>query len=459
MFEQTEQESLSGWRKEFATLRRLCIAVPIATLEKITVALIMLLILMLPVEMVMRMLSLVGVYNTVYGVLGICMEITAAVWLGKRILVPEAFDRPQWTLCDAALLAMLGWSVLSTLVSPDPRACLFGDVYRMEGVCTYFIYAGVYVLLRNCCSRENIRRILICLVTAFSVICVFSGLCLSPLNDFLCDLLEMSDWDIMNLGTCGPFDNSNHFSYILGVVTVLAAGLYITDYNQKLKAGYLITYVLLIHIMILNESLGGYLASAIGLVACLVVACIRKDLQIRKAVLLLIVFVVVSCLPTYSGGNPTADLIAEMESGLDPEASVSGLGVRLGMWKDALAYIAQRPILGYGPDGSGIVAFPVPGGVNSRPHNEYLQYAVYLGIPGLAMYLTALGGLLVQLLRRFHNISPLCVVLACAVLTYCASAFVGNTMYYTTIYYVAILAMLVNESAYTYPETAEKAVR
>lgn len=460
MSEITERETLTGWRKQFATLYRLCRGISADSLEKVTVGLIMLLIMMLPVEMIMRMLSRVAVYNMVYGIWGAAIVITALVWLGKRILVPEDFARPQWTLCDAALLAMLGWSVLSTLASPDPLACFRGNVQRNEGLATYFIYSCVYLLLRNCCGRENIRRILICFVSSVSAMCVLSLFCLPPCSGFMSNLLGKSEYNTIHLGVCGAFNNQNHYSYMMGMSTVITATLYISEHNRRRKTVYAAVYVLLVHMMIQNESLGGFVAAAIGLVAYLVVACIRTDLQPRKALMLLIVFAAVAGISSYSTGRElSTDVMDVMGSVLEVDENVSTTFVRRNMWKKALLYIAQRPVLGYGPDGSGIVIFVDTFGVNTRPHNEYLQYAVFLGIPGLAMYLTAMGSLLVRLLQRLHNLSPLSVIMACAVLTYCASAFVGNSMYYTTVYYVAILAMLVKESGYRYPETPETAAR
>jgi O-antigen ligase len=453
MVEQTEQDSLVGWRKQFGTLYHFCRGISAETLENVTVALIMLLILMLPVEMLARLFSGSGIYNAAYSILGGCIEATAFLWLGKRILVSESFAGSRWTLCDGALLAMLGWSVLSTLAAPDPRACFQGDLYRNEGLVTYFIYACVYLLIRNCCGRESVRRMLSCLVFSVSLLSVFSTLCMPP----LADLLGMPASDILHIGSCGPFDNRNHFCYILGIATVIAGGLYITDRCHKMKPVYLFLYVLLVHAMIRNQSLGGYLAAGIGIGAYLVVACIRKDLKPRKAAVLAVLFVVVSCISSCFGEHATADAAGMAGSVMDQEVTTTQ--VRLYMWKKTLNYIAQRPLLGYGPDGSGVIIFEMYNEVNNRPHNEYLQYAAYLGIPGLAMYLTALGSLLVRLLRSFRNLSPVCVVMACAVLAYCASAFVGNTMYYTTIYYVGILAMLVNESEQAEPVKLENTAR
>ena len=121
--------------------------------------------------------------------------------------------------------------------------------------------------------------------------------------------------------------------------------------------------------------------------------------------------------------------------------------IRLKMWQIAWEYIRQRPVLGLGPDGSGITerAFSLV----DRPHNEYIQYALYLGIPGAAMYLTALGSLFLRCLRQLKALPVPAVVLGGVVFAYCASAFIGNTMYYTTIYFFCFLGLLTGLAAQT----------
>jgi O-antigen ligase len=116
---------------------------------------------------------------------------------------------------------------------------------------------------------------------------------------------------------------------------------------------------------------------------------------------------------------------------------------RLEMWKESWEYIVKSPIFGVGLDGSGITGFV---GGQDRPHNEYIQYALFTGIPGLLAYLTALISLFVSCIRRLKEISNQALIMGAVIVAYCASAFVGNSMYYTTIYYVMFLGFLMGNA-------------
>ena len=97
------------------------------------------------------------------------------------------------------------------------------------------------------------------------------------------------------------------------------------------------------------------------------------------------------------------------------------------------------PEAAYGPEGSGVIFLGI--GLD-RPHNEYIQYALYLGIPGAALYLTALISLLVRCLGSLKRLPLEGLILGGMVFAYCISAFVGNSMYNTTIYFFCFLGML-----------------
>ena len=100
--------------------------------------------------------------------------------------------------------------------------------------------------------------------------------------------------------------------------------------------------------------------------------------------------------------------------------------------------IPDRPIFGYGPEGlTGDYAAAV--GVD-RPHNELIQYAVFLGIPALLMYLSALITLFVRQWRNMKQLSGLTIVAAGVVVGYVTSSLFGNTMFNTVPYYWMMLS-------------------
>jgi O-antigen ligase len=57
---------------------------------------------------------------------------------------------------------------------------------------------------------------------------------------------------------------------------------------------------------------------------------------------------------------------------------------RLGIWRDSLTAIAQRPILGFGPEGYQLSGCCNPNVV--QPHNSVLQILLEFGVLGLVVF-------------------------------------------------------------------------
>ena len=101
---------------------------------------------------------------------------------------------------------------------------------------------------------------------------------------------------------------------------------------------------------------------------------------------------------------------------------------------------ANKPFFGYGPDAAEVDE--ICNFSYWRPHNEYLQHALYLGIPGLFFYLAALLGIGINRWKKLRVLSPMQVVAGGCVVTYLISACFGNTMFYTTPYFWMFLGFL-----------------
>lgn len=116
---------------------------------------------------------------------------------------------------------------------------------------------------------------------------------------------------------------------------------------------------------------------------------------------------------------------------------------------NAAKFLREKPVLGYGPDNLE-EEYAKVNIKETRPHNEYLQYAVCLGVPALLLYLGALLNIFIRNFKQRKLLSEGNIIALVASFGYLASAFFGNTMYYTTPYFfiiLAIAAQLKNSSA------------
>ena len=126
------------------------------------------------------------------------------------------------------------------------------------------------------------------------------------------------------------------------------------------------------------------------------------------------------------------------------DADGAGTG-RMRLWKACLKMIPESPILGYGPEQlnekySDVFRGSLAGGT-SRPENEYIQYMVFMGIPGFAMYIGALISMMICQLKKIKKLELITIASAGCALAYAAGACFGNSMYYTTPYFYMFLGM------------------
>lgn len=118
--------------------------------------------------------------------------------------------------------------------------------------------------------------------------------------------------------------------------------------------------------------------------------------------------------------GPVQAVITRAESLAHPLQGTGG--IRLHVWKDTMALIAARPVVGYGPDSFGMVypAFQTgnwqPGVLFDRPHEEVLQVAATQGMISVAAYLLILGALLRAFWRGRHQHGA--VALLAAIIAY-----------------------------------------
>ena len=84
--------------------------------------------------------------------------------------------------------------------------------------------------------------------------------------------------------------------------------------------------------------------------------------------------------------------------------------------------IFERPIVGYGPD---VMHNKADRWAIDSAHNEYLECAFFLGIPGLFLYLGGLFTVLVNKCKHLKELSSTTIVAAGAAIAYLISAFFG----------------------------------
>ncbi|MCF0151024.1 MAG: O-antigen ligase family protein, partial [Firmicutes bacterium] len=154
---------------------------------------------------------------------------------------------------------------------------------------------------------------------------------------------------------------------------------------------------------------------------------------LRNVVLLLAIALLAVWLVPFDGA------IGELHAILHGDVQDSFGSGRIGIWKQCIAAIGQRPFLGCGPECLSQLQFTpfvreTASGTVTRiidaAHNEYLNIAVCQGIPALLALLAAAAALFVQTIRKgFPKGAVICL---CGLLFYLLQAPFGIATCYTT---------------------------
>jgi O-antigen ligase len=338
---------------------------------------------------------------------------------------PLHIKKQPWLI---ALLAILVFALIASLMAVDIRFALRGSSYRHDGLYTYIHIAATFgcaFMLRN----KNLR---LYLMELFS---------LSVSTTCLITFLQMTKWPFIlkhfGIENASVFYNTNHFGYFLtmGIAVTMILMLQESSNKKRILAAILATIQIIT--LVENNTFGAYLAV---LVTCIIIppllSSVKKAFKLTYLIplgmFLAITFIVE---PGLFFGN-----VSQLVNDSDNLTDASGSGRWL-LWKTTAEAIIHKPFIGYGPEGMAWI-FESKNISNDRPHNEILQYAASIGIPGLLCYLSALLLLWRRFWKQRSHAGMVLLTAACAVIAYFGSSLVGNTMFYTTPYFFMFLGLV-----------------
>jgi len=343
---------------------------------------------------------------------------------------------------DLALLAMLIWSLLSSLLADDLVLAFYGTVYRNDGFFTYCIYAAIY-----CCVQININENLREKVLQYFILASLP-LCLVTILQYFnysTDFFGIYYRErlLSNMRYAAIFYHINHYGYYLTMIIAVSTGLYWQSKKWLEKAFYLTIFMLNTWCLIINNTFGCYLSIiSICLAGPLFLNRNAKKIFKTKYLIPLILLI----LLTISSSQIVADnfhtLSTDVRNIAAENSSAKNAGSkRWELWTNGVDMLKNRPVFGYGPENLG-KEYIQRGIDQDRPHNEYLQHALFLGIPALLFYLAAIFSILKNWLKKLPYLTTTTFISGLAVIAYLCSAFFGNTMFYTTIYFFLLLGYI-----------------
>lgn len=342
------------------------------------------------------------------------------------------------------------WTLFSSLKAFRRQQAFNGNSYRKEGYYMYINYAG-YFLCAFLLENKTFRKVLL---NTFLAVAIF----LIIISRVTLGGEIYSEYFMNNQIEDSVFFQFNHYGYYLTMALICSLGLFMQEKNKVLKIIYSFAYAIIGYALIYNNTFGCYLAVCIFFVLYAIYALIKKT--DRKVFFIAVaIFAILSCMIFKDGKNLAYENLKEFAFDIksvivkimnldvedeEIEKNFEEAGTyRMELWINGLKFISKKPIIGYGPDN--LKDEYLKNGIDQdRPHNLLIYLACVSGIPGMVLYVTAVGIIVIRGIKKIFNNERQGIIYLIVVITYLISSMFGNSMYYTSPYFFIFLGSLMH---------------
>ena len=334
--------------------------------------------------------------------------------------------------------------IISTCINGFTPEALHGDQYRNESIFSFLAYFLPFYFCGSLIRGEGKKRAVLYTYLVSNLIinlaCLYHQF-IKPL-----EIWEYSDADAPS----AIFYQFNHYGYFLMLAIIISATLFVVEKSLKYRLFCCFMLALNTFILSMHTTFGCFLACLAGLVFLLVAdSIINKRISIPAmamlALFIAVIYVAGLKYHSFLGelklfftdiksvmGSLGEKVVTVNENEVEISAADSAGTGRWGLWKNTISYIRERPLFGWGIEGIADRLETDSHGLNNRPHNEYLQYAAFFGIPAAIMYICGMVAVFICAWRKRKNIGRYTFASLAVAFTYLFSAVFGNTMFYTT---------------------------
>lgn len=338
------------------------------------------------------------------------------------------------------------WAFISCFFANNKFVAFTGSYYLKEGFITYVFYFFLFFnsFILNNEGKQKIFNI-------FSVIsCIMSII-------VLLGYYFKIDFNFYRTFT-SIFFNENHSAYYFMMGYICTILLFIFNKGKK-NILYLIISLIILHNLVLNDTLGCYVTVIFVLFILLLYFLIAK-IDLKKLFIVIITFILVSLVGSdlvkvnfknlfgdFTNIKNNIEIISNESNDIivqETKKSLYKTGTnRMGLWLYGLKFISEKPIFGYGIENlhEQYLRTDVTD-ITSRPHNEYIQVGACMGIPALIFYLSFLGSIYFPIIINIKKINKYIIMSSFIALSYLVSAFFGVSVFYTAPYLFIFLGFM-----------------
>ncbi len=310
---------------------------------------------------------------------------------------------------------------LVTIIRGPNEYDLTGHPYMFESVYSYISYPLVFFSCGVMLYREKHKKLLIYAL-------LFTAL---PVNI----LALVNEWAVTiryfnGAGVCAVFHNSNHYGYYLALTISSGALMFVYEKDLVLKICAAVSAVIATMVLIINNTLGAYLAVLFVLILFGIYCFFIVKRDRISAVLILVSFLLITLIMSFRYATILSSFVVLTgDIGMiiaDPLEADSAGSSRWVLWKGTVQHLPESPWTGFGVEGM-LNTYHV-----GTPHNEFLQYAEFFGIPASLLYIIACCMILIRTFKAHKEMSRTTMICFFVSLCYLASSFFGVAIYYTT---------------------------
>ena len=300
--------------------------------------------------------------------------LTATVAIAAHLVHQFRRRQPAMTLTREIWVTagLVGWAIVTVPLSEWPG----GSVSFLLG--TYLKALAIFWLLSNAVnSLTRLRRITWGLSLAGVPVAA------TAVDHFLSNAFLPGERVNRIVGYNAPLtENPNDLALMLNLILPLAVALVMLTRHRLARALLLVIIVLDVTGVIVTFSRAGFLTMA----ATFVMYLSKLRRRTERGWALAILVLAPGCVPLLpSGYSDRLSTIVDIQSDRTGSAQAR--------WSDTVAaarFVMKHPIVGAGVGMDTLALNEERGATWTAVHNAYLEYAVDLGIPGLAMFLLLL---------------------------------------------------------------------
>lgn len=240
------------------------------------------------------------------------------------------------------------------------------------------------------------------------------------------------------------FSNTNYYGYYLTVSVALAGAAFIYEKKLVWKVTAGVAFILNTVALSLNDTMGAWIGGIFAVLFIVIAHVIIEKKVNWQALALIPVFALSLYIPGHITGTfesnfstLTGDMANIMEGNEEAENAGSA---RWKIWKASLDIAKENKFMGIGFEGVKQRQY-VGAPYNIRPHNEFLQYAMFHGFPMAIMYFAGCLGVFIRALRKKKQMNGATLVSLAAAFGYLVSSFFGLTIFATGYFLFVFLGM------------------